>query len=453
MTKGADAAVPAIAPGPGGNAITNQLQPFERDPLRFMLETQRDHGDVVRLHLWPQLYHLISSPDGIRHVLATHNDNYHWLPADVRARQPGSGPGPGPEQAAHARRMSKVAHHASHRDSLTTHAPIMAAATETMLARWQRHAIAGDALDVAPELVGLGLTILGDALFGADLRGDLPDLIPALAVSLRNTALHRDISPYQRLERSSTPADTTMRDAVGVQNRIVTRLIAERRAAGPGEDLLSLLMFSRDEVTGQALDDDKLQEVVSVVLIAAHSATADAIGWTLYLLAQHPKAQLRVQAEVDTVLGAGAPTAADMAALRYTHMALQESMRLFPPVWLFSPRKALVDDAIGGFRIPAGSMILISPWVIHRHPAYWERPEVFEPERFARPAPPVYYPFGAGPWGCLGSQFGLLEARVVLAMIAQRFRWTLVPGHPVEPDPQVSLRPRYGLPMMLHTRA
>lgn len=451
MTRQSHDVAPTVAPGPGGNPVTDQLKPFEKDPLRFLVDMHREYGDVVRLQLWPQLYHLITHPAGMRHVLATNGENYHWLPPST----PGDGPPAGEGGAGHdlvSARMSRLAHHVSHRDRLAVVAPAMSDAVDAMLTRWRPHAESGEQIDIAHEMVGVALLILGEALFDADLSDDLPRLVPALAAVLRHTAPQRRVSVYQVLEQSSATAG--LAEAERTLDGLIARIIEERRRSGRDRgDVLSRLVLGRDDATGAPLTEPEVRATVMVFLVAGHSAVADAMAWTMYLLAEHPEAQRRLQEEVDTVLGGRAPTAGDLPELAYTLMVLREAMRLYPPVWMLAPRMALRDDAIEGYRIPGGSMILMSPYVTHRHPDFWEQPETFDPERFSGRVPAAYFPFGVGPWGCLGSQFGLLEARLMLAAAAQRYRWQLAPGRAVELEPQVSLRPRDGLWMVLQARA
>jgi cytochrome P450 len=428
-----------LAPGPGGNPIEEQLRPFEHDPLGFLLDAQRAYGDVVRLQLWPQLYHLISHPEGMRHVLAGNSANYHWLPSTV-----------GGDDVI-GTRMSRLAHHISHRDRLAVVAPAMRDAVDSALARWEPRAECGEPIDMAGEMVRLALVIVGTALFEVDLSEDLPELIPALGVILHATAPQRRVSLYQVLKGPGGPA--ALAEAQATVGRLISRLVDQRRrSGGDGSDLLSTLVSARDEASGEPLADSEVRAMAMVFLVSGHSAVADAMVWTMYLLAEHPDHQRLIREEVDAVLGVRGPAPADMPRLAYTLMVLREAIRLYPPVWMLAPRMALREDTIGGYRIPRGSMILMSPYVTHRHPGLWDRPEAFDPGRFSGQPPAGYFPFGVGPWSCLGAQFGLLEARLVLASAAQRYRWELASGDAVEPEPQVSLRPRDGLRLVMERR-
>jgi cytochrome P450 len=237
----------------------------------------------------------------------------------------------------------------------------------------------------------------------------------------------------------------------------VEHVISQRRR-NPSEraDLLSMLMSARDEDTGESMTDEQLRVEVTTFLLAGQETTSLALTWTWYLLSQHVNAQRRLEEEIDSVLSGRPPGYCDIVNLPYTRMVIDEAMRLYPPAWAFS-RQALADDTLGGFHLPRGWLALVVPFVLHRLSAYWRDPEVFDPERFsteqiaARPKF-VYLPFGAGPRQCIGNQFALIEAHLVVATLAQRFRLQLVPRHKVEPWPLITLRPRYGMPMFIERR-
>lgn len=430
-----------IAPSLAGNPITDQLKAFERDPLRFLLDARRRHGDVVRLHLWPELFHLISHPHGIHRVLVANRANYHDMtPAEASV-----------SPAALAGRVGGALHPARAPELAAT----VTAAVEAMLGRWHPHAETGRPLDLAQEMVPLSLTIFCQSLFGARLEEDeLTEAGTALTVALGGAAPHLRISGFQRLALSRAGPDPKLAAAAHTLDRLVARLIDERRQAGRGrDDVLTMLVFGRDQAAPGALSERQLREAVLVFLLAGLT-TSRVLAWTIYLLAGSAQARLRLETELDGVLGRRTAAPADLPDLPYTRMVLQEAMRIYPPLWMLAPRMATADDEIAGYRIPARSLILISPYVTHRHPEFWVGPEVFDPDRFAGdPRPMAYLPFGAGPWGCIGTQFAQLQARLILATLAQRYRWQLARERPVEPEPRASLWPRGGLSMTLHERA
>jgi cytochrome P450 len=202
---------------------------------------------------------------------------------------------------------------------------------------------------------------------------------------------------------------------------------------------------------GRGMSDQQLRDEVMTLVMAGHETTANALAWTFYLLSKDPEVERRLRREVISAIGERAPDAQDAPRLRYAKMVVEESMRLFPPVWAIE-RQALEEDVVGGFRVPKRALVAISPFLLHRHRAYWENPEGFDPDRFSPEATEgrpkfAYLPFGGGPRQCIGMGFASIEAQMILARIVQRFRLELVPGHRVELEPVVTLRPRHGLPM------
>ncbi|MFN2546921.1 MAG: cytochrome P450 [Myxococcales bacterium] len=243
-----------------------------------------------------------------------------------------------------------------------------------------------------------------------------------------------------------TPENRRLRRAVSALDRIVLRIIAERRQTR-GDDLLSMLMEARDADTGEAMDDRQLRDEAMTIFLAGHETTANALAWTWLLLSRYPAALRELREELSQVLGGRSPTADDLPRLKFTRMLLEESMRLYPPAWIIA-RSASGADEIGGYSIPAGSIVFVAPYVVHRHPKYWSDPEGFDPHRFEKEPPRgAYFPFGGGPRQCIGNGFAMMEAQLVLATMAQRVKFELVPGHPVEPEPSITLRPKFGLLM------
>jgi cytochrome P450 len=341
---------------------------------------------------------------------------------------------------------------AFHRKRLAAFGTLMTSATVMMLDQWQAIAEGNQRLDVAAEMLHLTLRIVGQALFTIDLSDETHSV--GQAVTTVNRLLSDYIyAPFPPLS-VPTPRTRRLRAARRTLDQVVHGIIAQHRQQDTDTgDLLSMLLFVRDEETGQGMNDQQVHDEVMTLLLAGHETVSIALTWTWYLLSQHPEVERRLHAELDEVLGGQMPTVDHLGKLSYTRMVLEEALRLYPPAWIFG-RKALADDEIGGYFIPANSMIVLSPYVTHRHPTFWEDPEAFDPERFApersasRPHY-AYFPFGGGPRLCIGSNFALMEMQFILATIAQRYRLHLVPGHLIEPEALLSLRPRYGLPMTL----
>lgn len=267
---------------------------------------------------------------------------------------------------------------------------------------------------------------------------------------------HLVSAPYPYPELVPSPPNLRMWRARNELYRVVDELIAARRRSGADlPDLLGMLMAARDEESGEAMSDRQLRDEALTMLSAGHETTANGMTWTFYLLSKHPEVARKLEAELDTVLGDRLPTVADLERLPYTQQVLRESMRLFPPVWSLA-RLSTEDDVIDGFHVPKDTFVFVSQWAVHRHPDFWTNPEGFDPERFApgRPAPDrfAYFPFSRGQRQCIGDRFAEMEAALLLAVLARRYRFALVPGHPVVPSPSVTLRPKHGLKMTLSAR-
>src|SRR6185503_9220852 len=253
------------------------------------------------------------------------------------------------------------------------------------------------------------------------------------------------------------PANRRFWRALGELETVVYRIIAERRRSGRDEpDLLSMFLSARDEETGAVMTDRQLRDEVMTMLLAGHETTSLALSWTYYLLSRHPEAERSVTDEVDRVIGDRRPEFGHVDQLSCTRRVIEESLRLYPPAWGFS-RLALGDDQIGGYRVPKGSIVVVIPFVVHRRPKLWPDPERFDPDRFAperESARPrfAYIPFGGGPRGCIGSQFAMMEAQLIAAAIAQRYRIVLVPDQRIRPEPLITLRPAPGIRAVLEKR-
>ncbi len=252
-----------------------------------------------------------------------------------------------------------------------------------------------------------------------------------------------------------SPANRRFRQSLAEVDRVVYRIIERHRetaaAGGANNDLLALLMQARDPDTGEALSDTQLRNEIITFLLAGHETTANALTWTFHLISTHPEVERLMLEEIQSVLGDRTPVLEDMPKLVYTRRVIQESMRLYPPIWIIE-RRAIEADEIGGFHIPKGSAVVIAPYALHRHPAFWSRPEEFDPSRFEERPPAAYLPFGAGPRFCIGNEFAMLEAQLISVMVLQKFHLRMVPGHPVEPQPDITLRAKHGMMMTLHRR-
>ena len=430
------------------------LPAVKRDPAGTFLRAAHQYGDIVYFRIGPRRGYLITNPVDIRHVLQDNARNYHKSPLYDKVRM-AIGNGLLTSEDAFWLRQRRIAQPAFHRERIAALAGVMAEVAQDAAARWQTIASDGRPVDIDEEMMRLTRTVVLRALLGGDL-GPFGDKVDG-AWTVVNQHIGESFWSLGLTDWIPTPKNRKFRAAQAVLRGAVDHVISRRRAH-PTEsaDLLSMLMSARDEETGEAMTDQQLRVEITTFLLAGQETTSLALTWTWYLLSQHRDPRQRLHREIDTVLKGRPPEYADLANLPYTRMVVDESMRLYPPAWGIS-RQALADDELGGFRLPAGWLAFVIPYVLHRMPASWNDPDAFEPERFLpdrtadRPKF-AYLPFGAGPRQCIGSQFAAIEAQLIVATLAQQYHLHLVPHHPVEPWPLITLRPRYGMPMIVERR-
>ena len=438
--------LPPLPPRLPGGLLLGSGPEAVGDPLGFYPRAQRELGDVVRFRGAPGLrWFLVSHPDHVEQVLRGNQRNY---------RKPGRFAGP--VRAVIGRgllanegeswlRQRRLMQPAFHRARLGAFVRQMADAAEASAARWDGHARAGTSVDVGAEMLRTTLRVVGTTLFSTDIAEGAERTRAAVEEVLAH--LNRRLNlPVTLPEWVPTPRNRRFGRALAVLDELVYGMIRERRGhAGAGGDLLGMLLEARDADTGERMSERQVRDEALTLVLAGHETTAAALGWSWHLLMHHPEALLRLQAEADEVLGGRAPEADDLPRLRWTRAVFDEALRLYPPAWAL-PRESVADDVVGGFRIPGGSLLVVCAWVTHRRPDLWAEPERFRPERFLDDgaggvAPFSYYPFGAGARQCIGTHFALMEAQVVLATLAQRFRLAPVSGREVPPDATFTLRP------------
>jgi cytochrome P450 len=412
-------------------------------------------GDVVYFRIGPRRGYLITNPDDVRHVLQDNARNYHKSPLYDKLRM-FLGNGLLTSEDDFWLRQRRIAQPAFHRQRMTALASVMASAARDAAARWQPFASTGQPVDVDEEMMRLTRTVVVRALLGADL-GPFTSTIDQAWTTINE---HIGESFWSLgFDTLPTPKYRRFKAARAVLRGAVDHVIAERRRNPHGDDvggeLLSMLM-ARDEETGETMTDEQLRVEVTTFLLAGQETTSLALTWTWCLLSQHPQARQRLEDELDGVLKGRPPEYSDLVNLPYLRMVVDESLRLYPPAWGFS-RQALAEDRLGGFRLPRGWLAFVIPYVLHRLPAFWPNPDQFDPERFLpersadRPKF-AYIPFGAGPRQCIGNQFALIETQLSVATFAQSYRLHLPPGHRADPWPLITLRPRFGMPMLIELR-
>ena len=442
-------------PGPRGYPVLGVLPHLRSDPIRTFLDAADRYGDLVHLKAGPYHGFLLSSPADIRHVLQDNARNYHKSPLYDRLRD-GIGNGLLTSEDSFWLRQRRLAQPAFHRQRLIGMTETMVACTEAMLERWSRIAPLGAPIDLVAEMMALTQATIVRTMFSTDLG------TTAEVVNRTWPIINRRIGETFWSTKLETmlpiAANRRLWGALRDLEAVVYRIIADRRSTGRDEpDLLSMLLSARDEETGAGMTDRQLRDEVLTMLLAGHETTSLALSWTYYLLSQHRGIARNIEDEVDAVLGDRRATFADLDRLPLTRRAIEESLRLYPPAWGFS-RQALSDDEIGGYRIPGGALVFLIPFVVHRRPTLWPDPERFDPERFApervaaRPRF-AYFPFGGGPRVCIGNQFAMMEAQLVVATIAQRYRIEVGPNQDIRPEPLITLRPAPGIRATLERRA
>lgn len=449
-------------PGPAGNFLLGSLRDFSEDQPDYLLNLAQTYGGIVYLRLAHFHVYLLSDSDAIREVLISQRDKFEKSPFDRKILGKFLGNGLITNEGASHQRQRRLAQPAFHSQRIRNYAEVMVDYTEHMLATWQD----GQERDMAEEMTLLTMLIVSKTLFDADAVTETENTAVSVgnAIHILQEASNRD---YRRgfllPDWLPTPTNRSRNQAVKEYNATVEQIIAERRAtAVNGQiadtgDLLSMLMLSEDEA-GSRMNDRQLRDEVATLFAAGHETTSNALSWTWYLLSQNPAAEARLHAELDAVLGERTPTLADLATLPYTLQIIKESMRLYPPAWILNGRMAITDTEIGGYTIPKGSTIFVSPYVNQRLPQYFDQPGQFIPERwtkaFEKDLPKfAYMPFGGGPRICIGNAFAQMEAHLILATIARQYRLSLLPDTAVQLNPQITLSPLNGLPMRIEKRA
>lgn len=442
-----------LPPGPSWQTAAWNTVTFGRRPLSFLQELRERYGDLVTLPTILGPWTLVFHPDGVRHVVQENHFNYRKgkIFYQVLRRTLGNGllTNNGDSWLTQRRLIQPI----FHRSRIADFSRLMTESAQTWIEEITRDT--QQPLDVFPQMSGLTLSIVCQALFGADMLPYKQRVFQAIS-----TINHLDAQAVYvpGLLTLPTPQRRRLYEARATLDAIVDELIAGRRArpTKSENDLLTMLLQAQDAETGEGMNDQQVRDEVMTLMVAGHETTTNALCWTLMLLAQHPAIEGQLREEYTRVLGGRAAQMEDLPHLKLGRMVLEESMRLYSPAWTFA-RSAINEDEIGEYRIAKGASVLLFPAVTQRHPDFWEQPEVFDPERFdpERAAGRhrfASFPFGGGPRMCIGNQFALTEAQLILATILPHTQFRLLPGAKVIPEPLVTLRPRGGLWMTISRR-
>ena len=418
---------------------------MRRDPLDFFSRLAREHGDIVRFRLGDHEHnlYLLNHPDYIREVLVTQDRSFtKWF--SVERIKEVLGEGLFVSEGEFHLRQRRLSQPAFHRERIASYADQMVSLATRLRERWQAEVV----LDVCREMNWLAMMIVSSTLFGANVESDAEEIRDALSEILDQ--FERSILP--QADRDDFEAALSRLDAV------IYRIIQQRRATGEDRgDLLSMLLLAQDmEGDGGRMTDLQVRDEAMTIFLAGHETSANALAWSWYLLSLHPEVEAKFHEEVDRTLEGRLPRMDDVPSLALTGRIFAEALRLYPPLWA-TGRQAMEECHIGGYTIPAGSVVILSPYVTHRDPRWFPEPDRFDPERWtveARSARPrfSYFPFSAGSRACLGEAFAGVEGVLCLATLAQKWKLRLASDHPIVLQPQLTLRARNGIKMRIEPR-
>lgn len=421
----------AMIPGPTGWDALKTILAFRRDPLATLVELTRRYGDVVCYRYGPITRVLVNHPEAVNRILQDNHTNYGKNSPFYHMLAWFLGEGLITSDGDLWRRQRRLAQPAFSRRKLEAMGPMMVACTEELVESWRGR----PALDAAHEMHRLTLKILGLALFSQDLS-PAGHQVGGVVEELQSQMQQRFQAFFPLPPRLPTARDRRFRVVNGRVRGLILELVSQRRASNQRpDDLLSSLLEARDAETGQPMPDKLLVDELVTFLLAGHETVANTLVWALYLLSRHPDVRRRLEADEGLC-----------------ERVIHETLRLYPPVCVYG-RRSHGPDVLRGHAIGAGQIVSIAPYLLHRHPDFWPNPEGFDPDRFlVEPLRGSYAPFAAGPRQCIGNHFSVMEARLVLGALTRRVRLNLVSGHRVLPDPQITLRPKGGLPMTVEFR-
>ncbi len=439
-------------PGPSGRIWATSLFTVRKGPLHFFPEQVRRYGNISRAIVGTQTVWILNDPDYIHDVLVANAAKFAKGRALERAKI-FLGESLLTSEGDIHRRQRRLVQPSFHRSRLRSYAETMTALAQRTRDQWNDGAI----VDIAEEMNRLTLAIVGRTLFSTNVEAEAKTIGEALTVMM--SGFNRLMLPFAPLLlRLPFPASRRIRKAHRTLDETIYRLIRDRRASGQDAgDLLSTLVFTEDaDHPGERLSDEEIRDQAMTLFLAGHETTANALAWTWSLLAQSPNVDAKLAAELSSVLKGRPPTLEDIRQLPYVEKVAREGMRLYPPAWLVG-RRAREDHEIGGYMIEAGNLVVASQWVMHRDARYYPDPTTFDPDRWTEPfteALPkfAYFPFGGGPRICIGESFAWMELSLVIATLAQHWRFHVVPGFTPEPLPRITLRSKNGIKLRLERR-
>jgi len=441
-----------LPPGPKPKFPLGHLFSFRRDSIGFLRNIASEYGDIVHFKFGPIRIVLLNHPDFIKEVLTKQHRNFvKGRPLEMAKELLGEGllTSEGEFHKCH----SRIIQPAFHRNMIESYAPVITKGVTRLMNGWED----GMKIEMKEEMTNLSIAVAGKTLFNADIEQEAPEINQALEDA---TSLFGRIAiPFSELLlKIPLPGTIRFKKAKARLDEMIYNMIDERRRSKVNNhDLLSLLLGSQEEKDdGIRMSDKQVRDEALTLLLTAFDTTSTALTWTWYLLSQNPEAEAELHEEIDRVLQGRVPTAEDITQLKYTRMVFGESLRLYPPSYLI-PRQSVDDFPIDKYIVPGGTIILMSPYMIHHDARFHPNPEKFNPHAWEKHSHGLnakyeYFPFSRGPRSCIGEPFAWMHGILVLATMAQRWRLKLVPDHPVELLPLINLRPKYGMMMTLERR-
>ncbi|RNB87542.1 cytochrome P450 [Brevibacillus panacihumi] len=442
-----------ITAGPKGLPISGNVLAFRRDTLKFIRDAAKEYGDVVHFRFGPKRHvYMLNNPDMIKEVLVTKQAHFR-KGKGLQVARAVVGDGILTSEGKKHIRQRRLMQPAFHRDRIAGYADAMVRQGVELMEDWKD----GEVRDIHQDMMKVTLAIITETMFGKTVKEGADKIGHAIDVGLKYVSTKA--TSFIDIPLSvPTRSNREFVESSEVLDKTIYGLIEERRkSTGNHTDLLAMLLAARDEDDGQGMTDEQVRDEVMTIFVAGHETTANTMSWIFYLLATHPEAEQKLHDELKSVLGGRLPTVEDIPNLTYVNLIISETLRLYPAAWTIN-REVVEPVEIGGHTYEPGDTLMMSQYVMHRQEKYFEDPDEFRPERFAgdllkRIPAYAYFPFGGGPRICIGNNFALMEAALLLATIAQRYRLRLAePDQKVELEPVVTLRPKNGLPMRLEKR-
>lgn len=443
------------APGPWAPPVLGAATHFIADPLKRFVELTAKYGPIVSLGPMGGVpFFLVTGPELNKYVLLDNNKNYRkGRAARTMASAFGSSGSLLLEGESWLVRR-RLLQPAFHKKKIAAHGAAFVEAGEQLLTQWRRAASRNEAIDVREDALKMAMRLTVRNFFHADLTGDLKELMECWQVIYEFMSENR-FSPVQLPAWIQTPRRKRFAQARAVVDRVLLRLIRERRAAGNDGSMLGMLIEARDADTGESMSDEQLRDELMVLFVGGYETSSNALAFTFGLLAQHRHLAKRLQHELDTQLQGRRPTFEDLSRIPYVRMLLDESMRLYPPSWCVT-REAMASDVVGGCEVPAGAQVVVGTYAVHHDPKVWADPEVVRPERFDPQTAShhrfAYLPFGGGPRLCLGDQYALIEISLIIAVISQHLELRHAAASYLEPQAHLGLRPRVPIRLFAEER-